>query len=67
MYKDCTICSADEELTEYEYNGYLSDVYVNSKDAVIQEEYIKVLEELTATKIGIISTSPDRKDTIIVK
>lgn len=31
------------------------------------KEYIKALEELTKTKIGIISTSPDRKDTIIVK
>ena len=29
--------------------------------------YVKALEELTQTKIGIISTSPDRKDTIIVK
>lgn len=29
--------------------------------------YIKALEELTMTKIGIISTSPDRKDTIIIK
>lgn len=29
--------------------------------------YIKALEELTETKIGIISTSPDRKDTIVVK
>jgi len=29
--------------------------------------YIKVLEALTDTRIGIISTSPDRKDTIIVK
>ena len=31
------------------------------------KEYIKALEDLTMTKIGIISTSPDRKDTIIVK
>jgi len=31
------------------------------------KEYVKVLEELTDTRIGIISTSPDRKDTIIVK
>ncbi len=31
------------------------------------KEYIKALEALTETKIGIISTSPDRKDTIIVK
>ncbi len=30
------------------------------------KEYIKALEKLTETKIGIISTSPDRKDTIIV-
>jgi adenylosuccinate synthase len=29
--------------------------------------YVKALEKLTMTKIGIISTSPDRKDTIIVK
>ncbi len=29
--------------------------------------YIKALEALTDTKIGIISTSPDREDTIIVK
>jgi adenylosuccinate synthase len=29
--------------------------------------YIKTLEKLTDTRIGIISTSPDRKDTIIVK
>jgi len=31
------------------------------------KEYIKALELLTDTRIGIISTSPDRKDTIIVK
>lgn len=31
------------------------------------KEYVKVIEELTDTRIGIISTSPDRKDTIIVK
>jgi len=31
------------------------------------KDYIKALEELTNTKIGIISTSPDRKDTIVVK
>ncbi len=29
--------------------------------------YIKALEELTMTKIGIVSTSPDREDTIIIK
>ncbi len=31
------------------------------------KKYIKRLEELTDTRIGVISTSPDRKDTIIVK
>jgi adenylosuccinate synthase len=31
------------------------------------KNYIKVIEKLTSTKVGIISTSPDRKDTIIVK
>jgi len=30
-------------------------------------EYVNALEVLTDTRIGIISTSPDRKDTIIVK
>ena len=29
------------------------------------QEYIKKIEELTKTKVGIISTSPDREDTII--
>ena len=29
--------------------------------------YVKAIEELTDTRVGIISTSPDRKDTIIVK
>ncbi|MDX9813671.1 MAG: adenylosuccinate synthase [Sulfurimonas sp.] len=29
------------------------------------QEYIKALEEITKTKIGIISTSPEREDTII--
>jgi len=29
------------------------------------KSYIKVLEEMIGTKIGIISTSPDRDDTII--
>jgi adenylosuccinate synthase len=30
------------------------------------KDYVKVIEELTHTRVGIISTSPDRKDTIIV-
>ena len=32
---------------------------------VTAKEYIEALEEMIGTKIGIISTSPDRKDTII--
>ena len=28
--------------------------------------YIKAIEKLTQTKVGIISTSPDREDTIVV-
>lgn len=30
------------------------------------QEYIKVIEEITKTKVGIISTSPERDDTIIL-
>jgi adenylosuccinate synthase len=30
------------------------------------QEYLKALEELTQTKIGMISTSPDRNDTILL-
>lgn len=30
------------------------------------QEYIKVIEEVSKTKVGIISTSPDREDTIIL-
>ena len=30
-------------------------------------DYVKAIEALTLTRVGIISTSPDRKDTIIVK
>ena len=31
------------------------------------KDYVKAIEALTLTRVGIISTSPDRKDTIIVK
>ncbi len=31
------------------------------------KEYVRALESLVSTKIGIISTSPDREDTIVVK
>jgi adenylosuccinate synthase len=30
------------------------------------QEYIKFIEEVTKTKVGIISTSPERDDTIIL-
>lgn len=30
------------------------------------QEYVKVIQEITKTKVGIISTSPDRDDTIIL-
>jgi len=30
------------------------------------QDYIKAIEELTATKVGMISTSPDRNDTILL-
>jgi len=30
------------------------------------QEYLKAIEELTQTKIGMISTSPDRNDTILL-
>ncbi|MGE4397118.1 MAG: adenylosuccinate synthase [Sulfurimonas sp.] len=30
------------------------------------QEYVKVIEEITKTKVGIISTSPEREDTIIL-
>jgi len=51
------------------YKGWDKVEGVREYDALPSEAkaYIKVLEELTDTRIGIISTSPDRKDTIIVK
>jgi adenylosuccinate synthase len=33
---------------------------------VTAQEYLKAIEELTQTKIGMISTSPDRNDTILL-
>ena len=33
---------------------------------ITAQEYLKALEELTQTKIGMISTSPDRNDTILM-
>jgi adenylosuccinate synthase len=55
IYKSFKGWDKVEGIREYE------DLPVEAK------EYVKALEELIDTKIGIISTSPDRKDTIIVK
>ena len=30
------------------------------------QEYVKLIEEISQTKVGIISTSPERLDTIIL-
>jgi adenylosuccinate synthase len=30
------------------------------------QEYVKIIEEISKTKVGIISTSPEREDTIIL-
>ena len=50
-----------------EFDGWDSVVGVRDFEALpdTAKEYIKALEELIETKIGIISTSPDREDTIV--
>lgn len=30
------------------------------------QDYVKIIEEISKTKVGIISTSPERDDTIIL-
>ncbi len=49
------------------FKGWSSTVGVREFDKLPIEakEYISALEELVDTKIGIVSTSPDRKDTIV--
>ncbi len=49
------------------FKGWDSTVGIREFDKLPIEakEYISVLEELVDTKIGIVSTSPDRKDTIV--
>lgn len=51
-----------------EIDGWDSVVGVREFDKLPQnaKKYIKRIEELTKTKVGIISTSPDRNDTIIL-
>ena len=50
-----------------EFDGWDSVVGCREFDALPQnaKDYIKRIEELTKTKVGIISTSPEREDTII--
>ncbi|MDR0467650.1 MAG: adenylosuccinate synthetase, partial [Campylobacteraceae bacterium] len=51
-----------------EMDGWDSVVNIKTYDELPDnaKKYIKKIEELTQTKVGIISTSPDRKDTIIL-
>jgi adenylosuccinate synthase len=52
-----------------EVDGWDSVVGCREFDSLPQnaKNYIKLIEEVTATKVTIISTSPDREDTIILK
>jgi len=52
-----------------ELQGWKSVVGCRDFDALPKtaKEYITIIEELTKTKVGIISTSPEREDTIIRK
>ena len=51
-----------------EFDGWDSVVGIRDYNELPKnaKEYIKKIEELTNTKVGIISTSPDRKDTIVL-
>ena len=50
------------------FKGWESSKGARSFEALPQEaqEYIRAIEAITQTKVGIISTSPDRNDTIIM-
>ncbi|SFV60116.1 Adenylosuccinate synthetase [hydrothermal vent metagenome] len=50
------------------FKGWEKSVGARSFDALPQsaQEYIRAIEEITQTKVGIISTSPERDDTIIL-
>ena len=50
------------------FKGWSSCKGARSFDALPKEaqEYVKAIEEITKTKVGIISTSPERDDTIIL-
>ena len=50
------------------FKGWDNSKGARTFDALPKEaqEYIRVIEEITKTKVGIISTSPEREDTIIL-
>jgi adenylosuccinate synthase len=50
------------------FKGWEKSEGARTFDALPQEaqDYVKAIEELTQTKIGMISTSPDRNDTILM-
>ena len=50
------------------FKGWEKSVGARTFDALPKEaqEYVKAIEEITKTKVGIISTSPERDDTIIL-
>ena len=50
------------------FKGWSNSVGARTFDALPKEaqEYVKAIEEITKTKVGIISTSPERDDTIIL-
>ncbi len=79
--KICTAYKLDGEVIDYtpanledvepiyeELNGWDSVVGIREFDKLPAnaKSYIKRIEELTGTKVGIISTSPEREDTIIL-
>ena len=51
------------------FKGWSSVKGIREFDKLPNEakEYIKAIEELIQTRVGVISTSPDRKDTIVIK
>ena len=50
------------------FKGWNGSVGVRSFDALPQDaqDFVKTIEEISRTKVGIISTSPERDDTIIL-
>ncbi len=50
------------------FKGWDNSVGARTFDALPQsaQDYVRIIEEITKTKVGIISTSPERDDTIIL-